>query len=74
VGEDLDFVGSPDTVAVKMGEVMEEVGGDGFLLYPQMDRRTIAETCDGLGAALQKRGLVRTRYEGTTFRDNLMAF
>lgn len=74
VGEDLDFVGSPDTVAVKMGEVMEEVGGDGFLLYPQMDRRTIAETCDGLGAALQKRGLTRTRYEGATFRDNLMAF
>lgn len=74
VGQDLDFVGSPDTVAVKMGEVMEEVGGDGFLLYPAMDRKTIAETCDGLAPALQKRGLVRTYYEGKTFRDNLMAF
>ncbi|MFT4084273.1 MAG: NtaA/DmoA family FMN-dependent monooxygenase [Nocardioides sp.] len=74
VGEDLDFVGSPDTVSAKMGEVMEEVGGDGFLLYPEMNRRTIAEICDGLGAALQKRGLVRTGYEGDTFRDNLMAF
>ena len=74
VAEDLDLTGTPDTVAVKMGEIMDAVGGDGFLLYPAMDRRTIAETCDGLGAALQKRGLVRTTFEGATFRDNLMAF
>ncbi|MCL8025750.1 NtaA/DmoA family FMN-dependent monooxygenase [Nocardioides bruguierae] len=74
VGADLDLVGSPDTVAAKMGEIMEEVGGDGFLLYPEMNRRTIAETVDGLAAALQKRGLVRTGYDAPTFRDNLMAF
>jgi alkanesulfonate monooxygenase SsuD/methylene tetrahydromethanopterin reductase-like flavin-dependent oxidoreductase (luciferase family) len=73
-GQDLDLVGSPDTVAAKMGEIMDEVGGDGFLLYPEINRRTIAEICDGLGAALQKRGLTRTEYDGATFRDNLMAF
>lgn len=74
VAKELDLVGSPDTVAVKMGEIMDEVGGDGFLLYPEPNRRTIAEICDGLGAALQKRGLVRSGYEHDTFRENLMAF
>jgi long-chain alkane monooxygenase len=74
LGHDLDLVGTPDTVAVKMGEIMKEVGGDGFLLYPEMNRFTIAEMCDGLGAALQKRGLVRTRYDFPTFRENLLAY
>jgi hypothetical protein len=44
----LAFVGSPDTVAAKMGEAMEEVGGDGFLLSPIVTRRNIAEIADGL--------------------------
>jgi alkanesulfonate monooxygenase SsuD/methylene tetrahydromethanopterin reductase-like flavin-dependent oxidoreductase (luciferase family) len=74
IAKDLDLVGTPDTVAAKMGEIMAEVGGDGFLLYPEMNRRTIAEICDGLAPALQKRGLTRTSYDGDTFRDNLMAF
>ena len=69
-----DLVGSPDTVAVKMGEIMDEVGGDGFLLYPEMNRRSIAEICDGLAPALQKRGLTRTHYDYKNFRDNLLAF
>jgi FMN-dependent oxidoreductase (nitrilotriacetate monooxygenase family) len=74
VASGLDLVGSPDTVAAKMGEIMEEVGGDGFLLYPEMSRRSIAEICDGLVPALQKRGLTRTGYEYDTFRENLLAF
>jgi alkanesulfonate monooxygenase SsuD/methylene tetrahydromethanopterin reductase-like flavin-dependent oxidoreductase (luciferase family) len=70
----LDLVGSPDTVASKMGEIMAEVGGDGFLLYPEMSRRSIATICDGLAPALQKRGLIRSGFDHTTFRDNLLAF
>jgi len=73
-GEGLDFVGSPTTVAAKMGEVMEAVGGDGFLLYPKMTRRAIAEITDGLVPALQKRGLTRTGYNHENFRDNLLEF
>jgi len=30
-GLSVDLIGTPDSVAAKMGEVMEEVGGDGFL-------------------------------------------
>ena len=58
-----------------MGEVMEEVGGDGFLFTQgNMTRRTIAEVTDGLIPALQQRGLVRTAYEHKHLRDNLLAF
>jgi FMN-dependent oxidoreductase (nitrilotriacetate monooxygenase family) len=71
---DLGFIGSPDTVAVKMGEMMEEVGGDGFLFYPEMTRQSISLIADGLCPALQRRGLVRTGYEHKTFRENLLAF
>jgi FMN-dependent oxidoreductase (nitrilotriacetate monooxygenase family) len=70
----LAFVGSPDTVAAQMGEAMEEVGGDGFLLSPEVTRRNIAEIADGLAPALRKRGLIRDGFENTTFRENLLAF
>jgi FMN-dependent oxidoreductase (nitrilotriacetate monooxygenase family) len=71
---DLGLVGSADTVAVKMGEIMDEVGGDGFLFYPEMTRHTISEISDGLAPALKKRGLIRDGFSGRTFRDNLLEF
>jgi FMN-dependent oxidoreductase (nitrilotriacetate monooxygenase family) len=70
----LGLVGSPDTVAVKMGELMAAVGGDGFLFYPEMTRRSIAEISDGLAPALRRRGLIRPGFERPTFRENLLAF
>ncbi|GAA4711322.1 NtaA/DmoA family FMN-dependent monooxygenase [Phytohabitans rumicis] len=70
----LDFCGSPDTVAAMMGEVMAEVGGDGFLLSPSVTRRHIAEIADGLAPALRRRGLIRDGYNHTTFRENLLDF
>jgi alkanesulfonate monooxygenase SsuD/methylene tetrahydromethanopterin reductase-like flavin-dependent oxidoreductase (luciferase family) len=70
----IELVGSPDTVAHQMGEAMEYVGGDGFLLSGDVDRRAIATIADGLVPALRKRGLVRSTYEFSTFKDNLLAF
>jgi FMN-dependent oxidoreductase (nitrilotriacetate monooxygenase family) len=71
----IDLVGTPDTVAARMGEVMEEVGGDGFLFtLPNVNRRTLAEVEDGLVPALQDRGLVRAAYAHKQFRDNLLEF
>jgi FMN-dependent oxidoreductase (nitrilotriacetate monooxygenase family) len=69
-----DFVGSPDTVAAQMGEVMEEVGGDGFLLSPAATRVSICEIADGLAPALRRRGLIRSNYSYDTFRENLLEF
>jgi FMN-dependent oxidoreductase (nitrilotriacetate monooxygenase family) len=71
---DLGLVGSPDTVAAKMGEIMDEVGGDGFLLYLPTTRRNMAEVADGLAPALRRRGLIRDGYSGTTLRDHLLEF
>ncbi|WP_099022152.1 NtaA/DmoA family FMN-dependent monooxygenase [Mycolicibacterium palauense] len=70
----IDAVGSPDTVAAIMGEVMDEVGGDGFLLYPKVTRHALAEIADGLAPALRKRGLIRDGYSYSTLRENLLEF
>jgi FMN-dependent oxidoreductase (nitrilotriacetate monooxygenase family) len=74
-GQSVDLVGTPDAVAGQMEEIMQEVGGDGFLFsMPNVSRRSTAEICDGLIPALQKRGLVRRQYAHKQFRDNLLEF
>jgi FMN-dependent oxidoreductase (nitrilotriacetate monooxygenase family) len=70
----MDFIGTSDSIAAQMGEVMEEAGGDGFLMYPDVTRRSITEVCDGLAPALRKRGLIRDGYAHKTFRENLLDF
>ncbi|HEX9465404.1 MAG TPA: NtaA/DmoA family FMN-dependent monooxygenase [Alphaproteobacteria bacterium] len=73
----VDFVGTPDQVADHMAQVMEEVGGDGFLIrhpFHHINRRYILEVTEGLVPALQKRGLVRTEYTKPTLRDTLLEF
>ena len=75
VDQSIGLCGTPDAVAARMGEVIQEVGGDGFLLsMPNVNRRTLAEIEDGLVPALQDRGLVRKAYEHHHFRDNLLAY
>jgi alkanesulfonate monooxygenase SsuD/methylene tetrahydromethanopterin reductase-like flavin-dependent oxidoreductase (luciferase family) len=74
-GLSVELVGTPDSVAAKMGEAMEEVGGDGYLFsLPNVSRRSLAEIEDGLVPALQKRGLMRKGYGHAQFRDNLLEF
>jgi len=72
--EAIDLTGSPDTVAQRMGEAIEFVGGDGFLIMGLFNRRYLAAITDGLVPALQRRGLTRTTYTGGTLRENLRAF
>jgi FMN-dependent oxidoreductase (nitrilotriacetate monooxygenase family) len=71
----IDFTGTINHVAGMMQEVMEEIGGDGFLLFnASFDRRYVMEICDGLVPELQRRGLTRKGYPHRHFRDNLMDF
>ena len=73
----LELVGTPDQVAEKMGQAMEEIGGDGFLISRggrDLSREYITEVCDGLVPALQRRGLMRTEYTKTTLRETLREF
>jgi len=72
-----DVVGTPDQCAEQMGQMMEEVGGDGFLIrvpFHHINRRYILEVTDGLIPALQRRGLVRTEYTKPTLRETLREF
>ncbi|AMM21580.1 FMNH2-dependent monooxygenase [Frondihabitans sp. PAMC 28766] len=70
----VELIGTPATVAAKMDEVMQEVGGDGFLIGLPVTRKNITEVCDGLAPELRRRGLIRDGYEHDTFRENLLAF
>jgi FMN-dependent oxidoreductase (nitrilotriacetate monooxygenase family) len=70
-----ELVGTPDSVAGRMEEIMQEVGGDGFLIFnTYFDRRYVMEVCDGLVPELQRRGLTRKAYAHKLFRDNLLEF
>jgi long-chain alkane monooxygenase len=73
----IQLVGSPDTVAERMGEAIEAIGGDGFLIstpFQRISRRYITEVCEGLVPALQRRGLARKAYSKTLLRDTLREF
>jgi len=71
----IDFTGTADHVAGMMQDIMEEVGGDGFLIFNSyFDRRYVMEVCDGLVPELQRRGLTRKTYAHKHFRDNLLEF
>jgi hypothetical protein len=73
--QDAKLVGTPDTVAREMSEIIDEVGGDGFLItFPELTRRYIQEIADGLTPALQKLGVVRGAYRHTMLRDHLLEF
>ncbi|WP_181780222.1 NtaA/DmoA family FMN-dependent monooxygenase [Pseudonocardia pini] len=68
----VELVGTPASVAERMGEVMAAVGGDGFLLYGRpLTRHYITEITEGLVPELQRRGLTRTSYAGRTLREHL---
>jgi FMN-dependent oxidoreductase (nitrilotriacetate monooxygenase family) len=73
----LDAVGTVEEVADQMAAVMQEVGGDGFLIrqpFYDISRRYILEIAEGLVPALQRRGLVRTQYASHTLRRTLREF
>ena len=70
-----EMVGSADTVASHMEEIIQETGGDGFLIFnTYFDRRYVMEICDGLVPELQRRGLTRKAYAHKHLRDNLLEF
>ena len=78
VDRSIELVGTPDQVAERMAEVMDAVGGDGFLItrpgQTGLTRKYIIEITDGLVPALQRRGLTRTAYTHAHFRENLLEF
>jgi long-chain alkane monooxygenase len=77
VSDSIELVGTPEQIAEKMGETMEGVGGDGFLIsapYMRVSKQYINEICEGLIPALQRRGLVRKEYSHAHLRETLREF
>ena len=72
------LIGTPDSVAEQMEELVEGCGGDGFLIRGEPvrthSRRYVDEIASGLAPALRRRGLIRSDYEAKTFKENLTAF
>jgi FMN-dependent oxidoreductase (nitrilotriacetate monooxygenase family) len=72
--ESVRLVGTAASVAQEMDEHMEYAGGDGYLIAMPVTRRNITEIADGLSPALRRRGAIRSSYDHSTFRENLLAY
>lgn len=71
---DTPMVGTANQVADEMAALIEEVGGDGFLIAGPLTPANVGRVVDGLVPALQERGQVRSTYAGKTLRDHLGEF
>ncbi len=65
------FVGTPEQLVDHMQLWLEEGGCDGFNIMPPYFQDELALFVDQVVPLLQRRGLFRTEYEGTTLRDHL---
>ncbi|MEV1294209.1 NtaA/DmoA family FMN-dependent monooxygenase [Pseudonocardia sp. NPDC049635] len=70
----IELVGTPDSVASQMGELADEIDGDGYLVRIPPTRKALTEVCDGLAPVLRKRGMIRSGYSYDTFKENLLEF
>lgn len=64
-------VGTPSTIADVMEKWFVSGAADGFNILPTVSPVSIADFVDQVVPELQRRGLLRTRYEATTLRGNL---
>jgi FMN-dependent oxidoreductase (nitrilotriacetate monooxygenase family) len=65
------IVGTPEQIADDIARWFEGGAADGFNLMPDALPDGLRDFVDGVVPLLQKRGLFRTAYEGTTLRDHL---
>lgn len=65
------IVGTPEQVAEQLAEIFKAEATDGFVLTPTEMPGTYESFVRGVVPYLQRMGLFRTRYEGTTLRENL---
>ena len=65
------FVGSPVDIVDTMLQWTQQGDLDGFNILDPMPLRSYPDFIDLVLPELQRRGLVRTKYQGGTFRENL---
>ncbi|RUZ75557.1 LLM class flavin-dependent oxidoreductase, partial [Mesorhizobium sp. M7A.F.Ca.US.006.01.1.1] len=67
----LAFVGTPETIADEMEEWLVGEGSDGFnIMFPYLPAG-LDDFAEKVVPELQRRGIFRRQYEGTTLRENL---
>ena len=64
-------VGTPEQVADAIEEWFSQGAADGFNIMPPILPTALTDFVDQVVPILQRRGLFRTAYEGTTLRENL---
>ncbi|NUR61622.1 MAG: NtaA/DmoA family FMN-dependent monooxygenase [Catenulispora sp.] len=65
------FIGSPETIATQIDELVQADAADGFILVPHITPGGLDVFADQVVPILQERGRFRTDYQGTTLRDHL---
>jgi alkanesulfonate monooxygenase SsuD/methylene tetrahydromethanopterin reductase-like flavin-dependent oxidoreductase (luciferase family) len=70
----LTFAGTPEQVADAIVHWYQEGAADGFNIMPPVLPSGLVSFVDSVVPILQRRGLFRTEYEGTTLRDNYGLF
>lgn len=67
----LSFVGTPASIADSMEDWLMEEGADGFIVMFSDIPSGLNDFADKVVPELQRRGLFRTEYHGSTLRDHL---
>ncbi|MGC0363865.1 FMN-dependent oxidoreductase (nitrilotriacetate monooxygenase family) [Rhodococcus sp. 27YEA15] len=67
----LEFTGTPEQLANLIEEWVAEGGSDGFTLQPTTVPESLELFVDHVVPILQKRGVHRTEYQGSTLREHL---
>ncbi len=65
------FYGTPSGIADQMEHWVSEGGSDGFMMALPVLPESLTDITRKVVPELQRRGLFRTEYEGTTLRENL---
>lgn len=65
------MVGTPESIADEMEHWFRNEGADGFNLMPPALPSSFHDFAEHVIPVLQKRGLFRKEYEGSTLRDHL---
>ena len=65
------FVGTPTSIVDQMQAFIDEVGGDGFMLTAIHSPGAIEDFVELVVPELQRRGMFRKEYKGTTQREIL---
>ena len=66
-----NFIGSADTVATQINDLVQADVSDGFILVPHVTPGGLDDFADQVVPLLQERGVFRTDYTGPTLRDHL---